>query len=424
MSKLSKVNNHVWHPFTQHKTAKKPLHIEKTKGIYLFDKKGNKYIDCNSSWWVNIHGHNHPKLTKVIEKQLTKIDHIIFADATHTPAIKLAEKICSILPSEFQKVFYSDNGSTSVEVAMKMALQYWYNKEQEKNEIVALKGAYHGDTFGAMSVGERNYFNKPFENHFFNVNYLDFPTPVNQQEQLDIAEKIFKSGKVAFLILEPIIQGASGMRIYNKSWLEDLVTLAKKYQVLVIFDEVMTAWGRTGKTFAMDHLNVIPDFICLSKGLTGGILPLGVTVTHQYIYDAFLSNETKTAFLHGHSFTANPIACAVALKSIDLLLSNKVQNDIKLVERKNEAFVEKFKNHPSIHQIRSYGTILAFELKEFQEDDYFSKKNHIIYEYFRKRGLFIRPLGRTIYFNPPYCIKENEIDFVFTIFEDVIEGKY
>jgi adenosylmethionine-8-amino-7-oxononanoate aminotransferase len=412
---------HVWHPFTQHQTAQEPLHIIKSKGIYLTDKKGDKYIDCNSSWWVNIHGHNYPPLMKAIKKQLKKIDHIIFADATHTPAIELAEQICSLLPNEFQKVFYSDNGSTSVEVAIKMALQYWSNCGTPKTEAIALKGAYHGDTFGAMSLGERNYLNKPFEPLFFDTHYLDFPTNENEKQVLIEAEEKCKSGKIAFLIVEPLVQGAAGMRIYSKNFLNQLVKIVKKYKVMVIFDEVMTGFGRLGTWFALNQIDENPDFICLSKGLTGGIFPLGVTVTSNKIYDAFLSNETKQAFLHGHSFTANPISCSVASKNIELLKKPKVWKQIQTIEKELIDFVNKHKTNQKIENIRSIGTILAFELQDFGEKDYFSKNNHLYYNKLREEKLFIRPLGNTIYLNPPYCITKKELTFILKTFEKIFK---
>ncbi|MBP6459854.1 MAG: adenosylmethionine--8-amino-7-oxononanoate transaminase [Crocinitomicaceae bacterium] len=416
---------YVWHPFTQHQTADEPLHILKSKGIYLHDNKGDKYIDCNSSWWVNIHGHNYPPLMKAIKKQIKEIDHIIFADATHTPAIHLAESICELLPNKFQKVFYSDNGSTCVEVAIKMALQYWSNIGKPKTEAVALKGAYHGDTFGAMSLGERNYFNKPFEPLFFDVHFLDFPTERNEKEILHDAEQKFSSGKIAFFIVEPLVQGAAGMRIYSTHFLNKLVLLAKKHQVLVIFDEVMTGWGRLGTWFALDQIKENPDFICLSKGLTGGIFPLGVTITTEKIYQAFLSTETKHAFLHGHSYTANPISCAVALKNIELLKKKKVWNQIHSIETRLKKFVDKHKTNVQIKNIRSKGTILAFELNEFSDVDYFSKNNQLYYQKLKEKKLFIRPLGNTIYINPPYCIKKKELDYILGTFETIFNfNKY
>lgn len=408
---------YVWHPFTQHQTADEPLYIVKSKGVYLTDIKGDKYIDCNSSWWVNIHGHNYPPLMKAIKIQLKKFDHIIFADATHSPAIKLAKHICELLPVEFQKVFYSDNGSTAVEVAIKMALQYWSNIGNPKTEAIAMRGAYHGDTFGAMSIGERNYFNKPFEPLFFDVHYIDFPNETTESQILKEAEEKFKTGKIAFIILEPLIQGASGMRMYSCEFLNQLVRLAKRYNVLVIFDEVMTGWGRLGTWFALNQIEETPDLICLSKGLTGGIFPLGVTVTTNQVYESFLSQETKNAFLHGHSFTANPIACATALKNIELLNKPSVWKRIKSIEKQLAKFVSKHITNPKIKAIRSKGTILAFELDGFEETDYFSKNNHLYYKKLRDKKLFIRPLGNTIYLNPPYCITKKEIDYILKNFE-------
>ncbi len=316
---LEKDKQYVWHPFTQMKTADAPLEIVKAEKTTLYAADGKTYIDCNSSWWVNVHGHGHPHIGKAISEQFSKIDHVIFAGATHPKAVELAERIIKILPkNHFQKVFFSDDGSTAVEVALKMAFQYWFNKNEPKKRILALDGAYHGDTFGAMAIGQRGYFNEPFEHFFFNVDQLEFPSAENEKELLIRAENLFKTNEFAAIILEPIIQGSAGMKTYSIKWLNDLVKIAKEYDVLVIFDEVMTAWGRTGKLFAMNHCDVVPDIVCLSKGLTGGVLPLGLTVTHDKIYNAFLSDEKSKALLHGHSFTGNPIVCAAACASLDL----------------------------------------------------------------------------------------------------------
>ena len=411
---LEKDKQYVWHPFTQMKTADAPLEIVKAEKTTLYAADGKTYIDCNSSWWVNVHGHGHPYIGKAISEQFSKIDHVIFAGATHPKAVELAERIINKLPkNHFQKVFFSDDGSTAVEVALKMAFQYWFNKNEPRKRILALDGAYHGDTFGAMAIGQRGYFNAPFEHFFFDVDQLEFPTAENEKELLIIAENLFKTNEFAAIILEPIIQGSAGMKTYSIQWLNDLVKLAKKYDVLVIFDEVMTAWGRTGKLFAMNHCEVVPDIVCLSKGLTGGVLPLGLTVTHNTIYNAFLSDEKSKALLHGHSFTGNPIVCAAACASLDLFEKETTWENIETICELNIQFTEQIKSHHSIKEIRLCGTILAIELQTGEGNTYFSSIRDKAYNYFLKKGLLIRPLGNVIFINPPYSITKEELHKIY-----------
>lgn len=420
---LEKDSQYVWHPFTQMKTAGTPLEIVKAEGAILIDQENQTYIDCNSSWWVNVHGHCHPHIIKAMTEQITKLDHVIFADATHEPAIKLAERVCKLLGSPFQKVFFSDNGSTSTEVALKMVMQYWFNQGIEKKRILAIEGAYHGDTFGSMSVGERGFFNRPFEYYFFDVDYIDFPTPENEAQLLERAEALFQSGEFAGIIVEPLIQGSAGMRIYSVDFLNRLVELAKKHEVLVIFDEVMTGWGRTGKLFAMQHTSVTPDIICLSKGLTGGVMPLGLTVTTQKIYDQFLSEETVKALLHGHSFTGNPLACAVANASIDLFELNFTWKNIDRISEQHAQFKEKITQHPSVKTIRHLGTILAIEVEEGNETSYFSSIKEQAFNYFKSKGILLRPLGNIIYLNPPYCITTEQLNTIYSEIEQFLNKK-
>ena len=420
-SVLEKDKQHVWHPFTQMKTAEAPLDIVKSEGTLLIDRDGKEYIDCNSSWWVNVHGHCHPHIVKAVTEQISKIDHIIFADATHEPAVKLAERVCKILPESFQKVFFSDNGSTAIEVALKMVFQFWFNQGIEKKRILAIDGAYHGDTFGAMSVGERGFFNRPFEAFFFDVDYLDFPTSEIEDEQLQKAEELFKTGQFAGLIVEPLIQGSAGMRIYSADWLNKLVALAQKYDVLVIFDEVMTAWGRTGKMFALEHCSVVPDIICLSKGLTGGVVPLGLTVTSDKIYNQFLSDETVKALLHGHSFTGNAIACACANASLDIFELNFTWKNIDRISKSHVEFIDTIHSHSKVKTVRYLGTILAIEIEEGQETTYFSSIKKKAFDYFKENGMLLRPLGNVLYLNPPYCITEEQLSKVYSHLRSFLE---
>jgi adenosylmethionine-8-amino-7-oxononanoate aminotransferase len=417
MSKLEDDAKYVWHPFTQIQTEPSPLLISKAKDATLFSADGKQYLDCNSSWWVNVHGHGDEHIAKAIQTQFTSVDHIIFAGATHEKGIELSKRIVEKLNCDLQKVFFSDNGSTAVEVAIKMCMQFWHNQGIKKTRVLALEGAYHGDTFGAMSVGERDYFNAPFEPFFFNVDFLEFPTETKEKELLEQAKTLFETGEFITLIVEPLIQGSAGMRFYSVSFLEELVKLAKTNHVLVIFDEIMTAWGRTGTLFAFEHTQVRPDIICLSKGLTGGVLPLGLTVTTNVIFDAFLSDERAKAFLHGHSFTGNPLACAAACASLDLFEKEETWSKIKAIEIQNQLFLKKIENHSAISSVRVYGTILALDLKTEGPAGYFAKIRDTAYTFFLDNGLLLRPLGNVLFINPPYCLSESEQISIFEVIE-------
>lgn len=418
---LENDKKYVWHPFTQMQTAPVPLEIVKAKDAAFFTAEGNKYIDINSSWWVNVHGHGNEYIGKALSEQFSKIDHTIFADATHHKAIELAERVCNILPNTFQKVFFSDNGSTAVEVALKMVVQFWYNQGIKKNKILALDGAYHGDTFGAMSVGQRGGFNTPFEPYFFEVDFLDFPSLEKENQILEDAHQKMKSGDYGCLIVEPLVQGSAGMRMYRPDFLDKLVRIAKDFDVKVIFDEVMTAWGRTGKLFAMNHCTEIPDIVCLSKGLTGGTLPLGLTVATDEIYNAFLSDNKANALLHGHSFTGNSLACACACASLDIFEQEKTWMNIDRISKWNEELQNELKNHAKIDDIRFVGTILAIELKQEEGSSYYSEMRGKIVAHFLANGIFIRPLGNIFFFNPPYCITDEELQQVKNVTLEFLE---
>lgn len=423
MERSSALNNDkqfVWHPFTQMQTAPEPLHIIRALGTKLFDSGGKSYIDANSSWWVNVHGHGHPHLSAALSEQFQQVDHIIFAGATHDSAIRLAKRVIDLLPQELTKVFFSDDGSTAVEVALKMAFQYWFNRGENRKRVIALEGAYHGDTFGAMSVGARDVFNKPFEPFFFEVDFLDFPTTKNAHELLHQAEELLKSREVAALIVEPLIQGSSGMRMYPIAFLDQLVSICKKYGALVIFDEVMTGWGRTGRMFALNYTEQVPDMVCLSKGLTGGVLPLGLTVTTEQIYEAFLHDETARAFLHGHSFTGSALACAAANASLDLFEEQDTWEAIERIEEQHLVFAQRLKKLEKVSGIGVCGTILRFEINA-DDSGYFSGKRNQIYQHMLDRGVLLRPLGNVIYINPPYCITNEELNEIYLSITSLLE---
>lgn len=402
----------IWHPFTQMKTARPIIPIVRAKGIYLYAEDGSGYMDAISSWWVNLHGHAHPYISRKIQSQARVLEHAIFADFTHEPAIDLASRLLDILPGGVSKVFYTDNGSTAVEAALKMALQFWHNKKIPKTKVVCFKNSYHGDTFGAMSVAGKNEFNRPFWKHLFEVESIDPPIKGHEEQSLSQLQSILEQNDVACFIFEPLVLGVGGMIIYPPEGLNLLIQCCKEYQVLTIADEVMTGFGRTGTLFACEQLQSFPDLICLSKGLTGGFLPLGVTACTEEIFNAFLDEKLQQAFLHGHSYTANPLACSSALASLDLLLKNSCSFQRKMIENSHHSFCEKWRFHPKLRRCETIGTILVLEYLA-KTDSYFEALREHLYQFFLSKKILIRPLGNVIYILPPYCIKTEELHFIY-----------
>ncbi len=413
----------IWHPYTQHKTASTPIEMIRGQDAYLFDAQGNQYIDAISSWWVTLHGHANPILAAAIAKQATILEQVIFAGFTHPQAQKLADNLLSILPKNQQKVFFSDDGSTAVEVGLKMAFQYWHNQGiTHKKRIIALHNAYHGDTFGAMAVGERGGFTAPFAPFLFEVDFVLAPTPNYEEESLTKFESLLKTGEVAGFIFEPLVQGAGGMCMYSAEMLDRMLDLCKQYDVISIADEVMTGFGRTGKLFASLHLTCnMPDIFCLSKGLTGGFLPLGITTCAGKIFEAFWSDSKLHTLFHGHSFTANPIACAVANASFELLISENCEKQRQNIILSHQHFLEKIKKNPLVKQARQQGTILAIEIETSEKTSYFNHIRDILYEFFIKNHILLRPLGNVVYILPPYCISMDDLQKVYDVIERGIE---
>jgi adenosylmethionine---8-amino-7-oxononanoate aminotransferase len=410
----------VWHPFTSLNDQRENIFIESAKGVYLHASGGRKILDAVSSWWVNTHGHSNEYIADAIARQAKKLEHVIFAGFTHEPAINLAERLLSILPGAPEKIFYSDNGSTAVEVAIKISLQYWYNQNISKKRIVAMKGAYHGDTFGAMSAGERSEFTRPFASYLFDVSFIDFPDGTNDSLVLEQFAAIAEKGDVAAFIYEPLVQGTAGMRIYSSIILDKILAIAAKENILCIADEVMTGFGRTGKNFASEYLKNKPDLICLSKGLTGGFLPLGVTACNAKVVAAFRSEERLKTFFHGHSFTANPISCASALASLDLLLKDECRQAIADIEEDHRHFCEMIRDHKNLKKISFLGTILSMELKAPEKTGYFNNLRDYCYDFFITRDILLRPLGNVIYFLPPYTIQKEERKKVYQTVEELL----
>lgn len=400
----------IWHPFSP-TVGDPPIVVTSAKGIYLHTDDGRKIIDGTSSWWVNIHGHSHPAIAEAIYKQAKELEHVIFAGFTHPPAIQLSKNVLSIAPANQSKVFFSDNGSTAVEVALKMAIQYWHNKGTPKRKVIAIEGSYHGDTFGSMSVGDRGMFTEPFSNHLFDAEFIPWPDGTNDDEVIGKFSKVMSGGDVFAFIYEPLVQGAAGMRMYSKSVLQTLMAIAKRSDVICIADEVFTGFGRTGRLFASEYVDIQPDIMALSKGLTGGTMALGVTTCSGEVFEAFNTSELSKTFFHGHSFTANPIACASANASFDLLMTNECRAQIDMISNMQKAIATKLKSNAGI-EVRSLGTILSIEIKTTAATSYGNSLKHEIYKFFLEKNILLRPLGNVIYFLPSYAFTKEEIEIV------------
>ncbi len=400
----------IWHPFTQHQIEPISIPIASGKGAHLFDTDGKKYIDAISSWWVNTHGHGHPYLAEKIYEQALQLEQVIFAGFTHEPAVQLSERLLAHLPPNFERVFFSDNGSTAVEVAIKMALQFYHNQGNTKRrKILAFQDAYHGDTFGAMSLGAPSSFNAPFQDMLFEVEFL--PSP--QDTDACIAAMSTADESYAAFIFEPLIQGAGGMKMYEASTLDTLIQLAREKGILCIADEIMTGFGRTGKWFAMDYLAQKPDIVCFSKGLTGGMMAMGLTLCSEQIFQSFLSDDRRKMMFHSHSFTANPLACAAANASLDLMEKEETWESIARVESRHHEFAATITEHPILKNVRIHGTILAMEVETGEADGYLHSIRDDIYQYFLKEGILMRPLGNTIYILAPYCIEDEDLAYIY-----------
>lgn len=410
-------SEHIWHPFSP-LAGTPPFLVKKAKGLSLFTQDGREILDMISSWWVNIHGHANPKIAKAISRQSKKLEQVIFAGFTHKPAIKLAKKLKSILPKEQAKVFFSDDGSTAVEVALKLSLQYWHNQGKPRMRMIAIEGAYHGDTFGAMSVGGRGIFNEPFDSLLFDVDFIPFPEGDGTNSIRAMEQKIGED--VAAFIFEPLVQGAGGMRMYAPDTLESLIKLARTKNIIVIADEVMTGFGRTGKIFATDHLpSQRPDIYCLSKGITGGFLPMGVTTVADFIVQAFPGDDLGKTFFHGHSYTANPLACAAANASMKILLSEEVQESIIRITNAHRQFAQSLPQHP-LFSVRQTGTILAIEIKQ-NDAGYTSNLKEKIYRFFLDRNILLRPLGNVVYLLPPYVVTDEQLEQVYQAIREFLQ---
>lgn len=404
-------NSSVWHPLTQHQTAADPISIQASQGLYLVDEEGNKYIDAIASWYTCIYGHNHPHLVAAIQKQVKHLDFTMLTGLTHTPAKQLADQLVKIVPGNLKKVFFNDNGSTAIEAAIKMALQFHYNKGEKRDTLIAFEDGFHGDTFGAMSASGLAVYKGPFSDFTLKVLRLPTPKEENLQEVLSLLKTYFSEHACAAFVYEPLVQGAAGMKFHNAEGLDGILKLCQSQKVICIADEIMTGFGKTGKNFASEYVPTPPNIMCLSKALTGGMFPMSVTITSEEVYEAFLDEKVSKAFMHAHTYSGHPLGCAVALAGIELLLSDTIQNQILSISKTHNEFVEELQGHPKIKDIRSLGVILAIDLKT--EMDRYGKLRNQLYRFFLKKGVLLRPLGNTIYIIPPFIISKKELEIIY-----------
>ena len=387
------------------------LAIVRAEGVNLYDEQGNRYIDGISSWYTAVYGHCNEKITKRVAAQMQQLDQVVFSGFTHEPAVKLSEALIKILPSEQQKLFFSDNGSTATEIGIKMALQYHHNLGNDRKVMLAFEEGFHGDTFGAMSVSGLSVYNGAFEDHFIEVLRLPVPLGHNNSEVIKVLKQLIVENNIAGFIYEPLVQGAAAMKMHDPAGLNEILKICKDNDIINIADEVMTGFGKTGRNFASEYIETQPDIICMSKALTAGLLPMAITSCTQKVFDAFYSEEISKGLFHGHTYTANPLACTAALAGIELLTSEEIQLDISRVIRSHENFSKKLEEHPKVKNLRQLGVILAFEL-DVEMERYGDLRNRL-FAHFMKQGVFLRPLGNTIYILAPYVIGNEDLEIVY-----------
>src|SRR5438105_3405623 len=423
----------IWHPFPQDALDPQPLHIERGEGVYLYTRDGRKLLDAISSWWVNLHGHAHPLIAEAIAEQARKLEHVVFAGFTHDAAEELAWRLRRILPEPLEHIFFSDDGSTAVEVALKMALQFWRNLgKQRKNKFVALEHAYHGDTVGAMSVGANSDFVAAFQELRFAVWRVPsahcFRCPVGKRRatcDIDCAGPLARlleerHDDIAAVIVEPLLQGAGGMIVHPVEFLERIRKLCTQYDVLLIADEVLTGFGRCGRMFACDRAGIVPDVMCLSKGLTGGFLPLAATLCTTSVQETFCSGDRSRTFFHGHSYTANPLGCAAAIASFRIFDSDPVFERIPVIEKIHGQRGHVLARHPAVADVRTIGTVMALELKT-DDPGYFSEMRPALYDFYLDKGVLLRPLGNVVYILPPYVITAEQLHCVYDVIAESLD---
>ncbi len=411
--------NHLWHPLKQHQLQPDSIAIIKAEGCILTDENGNEYIDAIASWYTCMYGHCNPYIVDKVHQQMQQLDHVMFSDFTHEPAVKLSEELIKILPNNQNRIYFNDNGSTAVESAIKMALQYFFNQGEKRSTFIAFENGFHGDTFGAMSVSGLSVYNGPFGDFLIEVKRIPTPDGSNHDAILEQLRQYQSSNTIAGFVYEPLLQGAAGMTLHDADGLNEILKFCKSNNILTIADEVMTGFGKTGKYFASDYVETKPDIICLSKALTAGLLPMAITSCTQRIYDGFLSEDMSKGFFHCHTYSANPVACAAALAGIELLTSVTIQDNIKRITASHKRFGDTLKNHPNVKAIRHIGVIMALDLNTKMER-YGALRDKLLH-FFMENGVFLRPLGNTIYIQVPYVISEKELDTVYRAIERALE---
>ncbi len=410
----------VWHPFHQHGLEEDIPLVTHAEGAVLHTADGRRVIDAISSWWVTTHGHNHPRIMAAVREQTEKLDQLIFAGWTHEPAETLARALVDLMPAGLDHVFYSDSGSTAVEVALKMALGYWHNRGDLRHRILVLEHSYHGDTIGAMSVGARGVFNRAYAPLLFDVGTVPFPT-ADPQPSLDALEAACRAGDVAAFIVEPLLLGAGGMLTYPPQVLADMRAICARHGVLFIADEVMTGWGRTGTLLACEQAGVTPDILCLAKGLTGGSMPLAVTIATAPIFDAHYSTDRSKLFFHSSSFTANPIACAAAVANVQMWQDEPVLERVATLADRLRAVLAKLSSRSDVVNPRQCGTMIAFDIDVGDDAGYLAEIGPRMRAHFFANDVLVRPLGNTVYTMPPYSISQTDIDRVAQVMGSAID---
>jgi len=395
------------------------LAIVKAKGVMLYDDTGKEYIDGIASWYTAMYGHCNPYITTKVAQQMQELDQVVFSGFTHEPAIRLSEVLMEILPANQEKIFFSDNGSTATEIGIKMALQFHHNLGNARKVMLAFEEGFHGDTFGAMSVSGLSVYNGAFEEHFIKVIRIPVPDGQNNKQVLGILEKLIDQHKIAGFIYEPLVQGAAAMKMHDAGGLNEILKMCRANDIICVADEVMTGFGKTGKNFASEYMVEQPDIICLSKALTAGLLPMAITSCSQKIYDAFYSDEISKGLFHGHTYSANPLACTAAIAGIELLVSQEIQNNIQQVINAHLEFGKKINTHPRVKNIRQLGVIFAFDL-DIEMERYGNLRNKL-FKHFMDAGVFLRPLGNTIYILPPYTINKDELNSIYESIEMALE---
>lgn len=419
MTILEKDSKHLWHPLTQHQTARNPIVITGAKGAVMYDDAGNEYIDGIASWYTAMYGHGNEYITSAMHKQMQQLDFVMFSGFTHPPAVTLAEKLVEILPGNQEKVFFNDNGSTAVEAAIKMSLQYYHNKGDKRDTLIAFEDGFHGDTFGAMSASGLSSYNGPFEDFLLKVERIPTPQEDNLDEVMAMLEGILASNKCAAFIFEPLVQGAAGMKFHSVAGLDALVKKCREANVLTIADEIMTGFGKTGTVFACDQLDNKPDIMCLSKALTAGMFPLSITSCTQEIFEGFLSEEVHKGFFHAHTFSAHPVGCAAAIAGIEVLQTEEITKSRERINAAHTAFAQTVKAHHKVNNVRVKGVVIAIDLTI--EMARYGNLRDELYQFFMQRGVALRPLGNTIYVLPPYVITDKELAKVYSAIQEALD---